>query len=620
MKDGSTIYLEDDIKVGFMAALPDGVGKITIDGQGHKILRDTFVNSNTIFTDPSLMALEDEGEEISEEHYNGSILQIGADNEVTLKDVTVDGEGNWEFDQAKLEHVKELNKDYDVNILDVSGDPLAGHPITELDGNVVSTDSLIKVAGSTLKLDGVTLENFFAGDGYDDDRHFIDFTSTEGGKLEIISDTVFQHNASRSGVCIGNTDADEIKLNGCTVMKDNYCYGGNGGLVVAMEGTQVYMDEGTQIIDNVAADTNGVFVQLHKRTDGVKDGDNKGDIFSTLHMNGGYIHNNTGLRGGSYGWGQTIYLYNGGSFIMDGGDICCNTGSGISSIYQQPSADALMLNAGHIHDNVCSLSDGDLALDIAMMNEGTVGEDFLLEQNIVVGAAAILGGYASGDELLTNNGVINGSIDVYSYFNNEGKTTTVINNKTIKGNVTLENGATVKNGEAGVIEGNVTVRGALTASAGESSFHNEGRVNGDVELAENAHLYNSGEIFGNVTVKSGGTLELNSDDPEYWDRGGTAHGDVRIYPDGIIRADVTPATVDGTIYLEHENEDDLKRMQDVLKDSGIECDNVVPVQHMHSTELDVTVIEPDDDKKCTDPSVKSIDLPNLRKGSQKGKY
>ncbi len=617
---GETIYLTDDIKVGFAAKLPDGVGDVTINGQGHTITRDSFVNPNTILTDPelgdeavmsilmdpgiSLAALEDEGEAgaIPQEHYTGAILQVGKGDTVTLQNVTIDGEGQWEIDQEKLEYEKELNKSYDIDVLE---DPRGGHPIRELLGNVVSTDSLIKVAGGALILEDVTLENFFAGDGYEDDRHFIDFTSTEDGKLEVTgAGAVFQHNASRSGVCIGNTDKNEIDLGGCTTMEDNYCYGGNGGLVVAMEGTQVYMDEGTKILNNVAADTNGVFVQLHKKTDGVKDGDNKGETYAKLHMNGGEIGHNVGLRGGSYGWGQTIYLYNGGAFEMNGGEIHDNIGAGISSIYQQPSADALRLNGGWIHGNTCSLTDEgtDWALDIALMNIGNVGEGMTVEQNFVVGAAAILGGYASGDEYLTNDGTIKGNISVYSYFNNEGRVSTVVNNHIIDGNIRLENGSMIKNAENGVITGNVTVRGSLTESAGESSFHNEGDIKGDIELAEGAHLYNSGEVYGNVTVKSGGTLELNCNE-EGTVHGGTIHGNVTVYPDGLLYAKVSPALVDGTITLEYEDEEDLARMKEVLHDCGIQCSNIVEKQHAHSEVLDKTVIEPDDDKKCTEPWV-----------------
>ena len=87
-------------------------------------------------------------------------------------------------------------------------------------------------------------------------------------------------------------------------------------------------------------------------------------------------------------------------------------------------------------------------------------------------------------------------------------------------------------------------------------------------------------------------------------RGGTIHGNVTIYPGGTIRADVTPTYVDGAIYLEYEDAADLGRMQDVLKDTGIECDTVIPVRHKHSQELDETMIEPDSDKKCTEPWVK----------------
>ncbi len=628
VKDGGTIYLEDNIEIGFAAKLPDNVGNVTIDGQGHKILRDSYVNPGTLLMDPevgkneavmsilmdpgiSLMALEKEGEsgDLPVEHYTGAILQVGEGDTVTLKNVTIDGEGQWEIDEAKLEYDKLLNQDYDINVLD---DPNGGHPIKELEGNVVSTDSLIKVNGGTLILDGVTLENFFAGDGYDDDRHFIDFMSKEGGKLEIKSNTVFQHNASRSGVCIGNTDEDDIYLSGCTTMQNNYCFGGNGGLIVAMEGTQVYMEDGTKVVNNVAADTNGVFIQLHKKTDGVKDGDNKGTTYARLHMNGGKINNNVGLRGGSYGWGQTIYLYNGGSFEMNGGEIGNNIGAGISSIYQQPSADALKLNAGWIHDNTCSLidegMDKDWALDIALMNIGDIGEDMTVEQNFLVGAAAILGGYASGDEYLTNNGVIKGNISVYSYFNNEGRTSTVVNNNIIDGNIRLENGSMIKNGVDGVITGNVTVRGALTESAGESSFHNEGKVKGNVELAENAHLYHSGEIEGDVLVKSGATFVLNCNDGDPSHGGGIVDGDVTVYPDGLMYAEVTPTLIKGTLTFEYEDEEDKERMEEVLHDSGITCENVVYKQHAHSEVLNEEVIEPDNsnknDYKCTDPWTK----------------
>ena len=666
---GETIYLKDNVEIDFEAKLPDDVGEITIDGQGHTIKRGTHVIPSlvqSISADPVLLDIlsdpdvdpepilaaleaededepapvaedEEELERVEEpesedgpepvavdtgllltaleetgegtEHYTGAILQVGEEDTVTLKDVTIDGEGQWEWNNELLEFDKELNKDYDVNVLEAPG---GGHPITVKDGNVTSTESLIKVNGGTLNLDNVVLENFFAGDGYDDDRHFIDFMSKEEGVLNVEGAT-FRKNASRSGVCIGNTDKDTINLGGSTLMQNNYCYGGNGGLVVAMEGTQVYMSEGTKIIDNVAADTNGIFIQLHKKTDGVKDGDNKGEIYAKLTMNGGYIHNNVGLRGGSYGWGQTIYLYNGGAFEMNGGDICCNMGAGISSIYQQPSADEVKLTAGHIHNNTCSLKDIDWALDIALMNLGTLGEGMIVEQNFVVGAAAILGGYASGDEYLTNNGEIHGNISVYSYFNNEGNVSTVVNNNLIDGDIRLENGSMVKNAVGGYITGNVTIRGALTESAGESSLHNEGRIDGNIELAENTHFYNSGELYGNVTVKSGATLEMNCNE-EGHTHGGTIHGDVTIYPGGLIYADVTPTLIDGTVYFEYEDEDDLELMEEVLKACGIVYSDFVAEKHEHTVGVDddgnVTgkwdeiVIEPDDDYLCTDPTTK----------------
>lgn len=604
-----------------MAKLPDNVGNVTIDGQNHKITRDTFVNPNTILMDPemgdneavmsilmnpgiSLMSLEDGagGDVVPKEHYTGAILQIGENDELTLKNVTVDGEGQWEIDEEILKKDIELNKDYDIDVLTAEG---GGHPIRELEENVVSTESLIKVSGGTLKLEGAIMKNFFAGDGYDDDRHFTDLMSTEDAEL-YVTDTTFEHNASRAGVIIGNTDKDNIYLNS-TTMTDNYCYGGNGGLVVAMEGTQVYMDESTSITKNVAADTNGVFIQLHKKDDLNKDGDNKGTIYSTLHMKGGDISHNIGLRGGSYGWGQTVYMYNGGAFIMDGGEVHDNMGAGISSIYQQPSADALQLNAGKIYNNTCSLTDEyegmAWALDIALMNEGTLGEGMEVDQNFVVGAAAILGGYVSGDEYLTNNGVINGNISVYSYFNNEGHVSSVLNNNTINGDIRLENGSSVTNGADGKIKGNIKVRGALTESAGESQFHNEGYIEGNVELAPNSHLYNSGEIKGNVTVMAGATLTMNCNNPEHMEHGGTLNGDLTLYPGGLIRADVKPTYINGDIYLECESERDHRRMLDVLDDAGIiyDIDKVHFNIHEHTEPEEPEVIEPDPKEKCIEP-------------------
>ena len=64
-------------------------------------------------------------------------------------------------------------------------------------------------------------------------------------------------------------------------------------------------------------------------------------------------------------------------------------------------------------------------------------------------------------------------------------------------------------------------RSALTATS---------RIEGNVELAEGAHLYNSGDIYGDVTVKSGATLELNCNDPTHKLHGGTIHGNVTVYP------------------------------------------------------------------------------------------
>ncbi len=237
------------------------------------------------------------------------------------------------------------------------------------------------------------------------------------------------------------------------------------------------------------------------------------------------------------------------------------------------------------------------------MNIGEVGEKMYVKQNYVVGAAAILGGYASGDEYLTNNGTIEGNISVYSYFNNEGNVSTVVNNHIIDGDIRLENGSMIKNGVDGLITGNVTIRGALTESAGESSLHNEGDIKGNIEIAEGAHLYNSGEVYGNVTVKSGGTLEMNCNE-EGHSHGGVIHGDVYLYPDGLIYADVKPTQIDGTIYLEYEEGDeaDRDRMLDVLDTCGITYANVVATPHVHSEELDETE-EDDKANKCADTVV-----------------
>lgn len=81
---------------------------------------------------------------------------------------------------------------------------------------------------------------------------------------------------------------------------------------------------------------------------------------------------------------------------------------------------------------------------------------------------------------------------------------------------------------------------------------------------------------------------------------GTIFGNVTVYPDGLLYADVSSARIEGTITFEYENEDDRRRMEEVLQDCEITYDNVVYIQHKHSCVEEV--IEPDENHKCTDPA------------------
>ncbi len=74
--------------------------------------------------------------------------------------------------------------------------------------------------------------------------------------------------------------------------------------------------------------------------------------------------------------------------------------------------------------------------------------------------------------------------------------------------------------------------------------------------------------------------------------GGTIHGNVTLYPDSLIYADVSPTIVDGTIILEYENEVDLERMKEVIKDHGIQCSNIVEKEHTHADVFDEEFLDP----------------------------
>ncbi len=586
VQDGGTIYLTDDFEMGYMAELgksADGKGKkVTIDGQGHTITRATIGGVT----------------------YTGSLFKVDKGDELTIKNVKIDAGAYWYWDNPMVDQLIQMSvygtrvsatgrswysdsyahggrkpivygkRDPNSTMLDPTKplseqdfprepyDPngyASGAALSSDIGadaaegkNITTTGNLIQVGGT------VTLENTEIGymSTYNAD------TNTYGNYAVFgVTDTDATINMNE-GTDIHNLDANsgqlvrELKENttvNMTGAKIHECHSAwqNGGLLSTAATQNVVINEGTEIYDVYAYNCNGSVIIVHG---------------GKLTMTGGRIHHIFGPGGVNNGHGVAIYLHNSSNFQMTGGKVDNNIAHDVSTIYQWSSNTQMELDGGTMSDN--------LHWDYSGNELGGVEWDYYLNGQDVFGPNMTVDGDIVIDgNTLTNHGTMTGSLAVFSEANG-----TFSNYGTVEGDVHLENGANVTNEATGVMKGNVTIEDPQEYTDPENEyFVNKGEIVGDLTVANDAKVFNSGHIDANVTVKNGGEIVL--------DGGGYIEGDVTLYPGSELRTNDNSqqGKVVGKLTIEYKDEEDRQRFEDIIRDSNIDASGGVEYKlHEHS--------------------------------------
>ena len=617
VENGGIIYLTKDISIR-VAAGALGNKQFTVDGSTH-------------YEGEGEVAVISRGE-IGGAPYTGTFLKIGENSDVVLKDVIIDAGGDWEFDTDKLDEDIKLS-------LNNTTIPADQYPVkVNESNNVNATGNLIELTNGKLTVENSEITNFYTTSG---SCHVFDFGSgLYGGEL-ILNNSRLCHNAGTNHLFAHNTGKTTIILNEGTKVSENYTSGGNGGLFYMANASVLYINEGVSITENVAMNSRGTIADAIGRVKLAEE--DRGSVekeriytesgvdyeCSYVYINGASITENIGLNGG----GQPFYNEGYAGLTLDGGGrIVDNIGSYCGAIW---SIDVVTLDIvikdGEISGNkvreggyesiFCMgtvfyegakfignvyMNDGRLILygtvDGDVWIDGNWGGLTIEESGVVYGDIHVVWGYMgqnrTGDDFFTNNGTLYGSIIVedHTYAENNGfmEGDVTVNSRSassgtpafvngadgeLQGGITIADGTSAAN--EGSIQGDITIQsnGSYT---GNNSFDNRegGVVNGNVEVGPNAVASNEGFIKGDVNVKADGEFIITGN--------AEVEGDVTIMPGGELRANNSAGNlgtphVNGKIILEYEDEEDLRRMKEILEDSGITYESIEEVKHTHTT-------------------------------------
>ncbi len=521
--------------------------------------------------------------------HTGTMFAISNNAKVTFENVHIDaGGGQWTWEGAETSKEQAIQKSFELADAD-SKEAIDSSKLISGTPTVTASDYLIKLSGGncTLTLDGGTvITGYYKTSGGN--------LINPGGENNVINfnKCEIKHNLAQSSIlAAGMGNNTHYNFNSGAVITDNFVYGtGNGGLIYLQVGSQIVMNEGAQITNNLANGSNGCIFQIYGHCDfgGAKQ-------YSKFTMKGGTISGNTALYHDGNGWGSMIYIHSEGEFEMTGGSIINNTGARVGAISERAQNDArkMVLEGGTISGNRHSPNSG--CGDMYFTTEADIGPNMTVEGDVSVDAHGHL----------TNNGTIKGNVTVYSSNDGQGYTT-FVNNGTVEGELNIQNGAKVTNSKT--IKGNVNIDNDLVSpydetpgAFGNSNFENTGEITGDMNLCPGSTVTNSGTVDGNVTVQNDADLLL--------DGGGTVKKDVTVYPGGQVRT-TDPSrqgTINGTLTFEYggnpdtedEPNEDHQRMEDIFEDSNIAAGSVTYSHHIHTQKAGSEKSETGD---CTTPA------------------
>ncbi|MBO5402358.1 MAG: hypothetical protein J6A85_04195 [Clostridia bacterium] len=317
--------------------------------------------------------------------YTGTLFNIASGANLTLKNVTIDGENAFTFydDTTTVEN----GQNWYTRFVDVGEEDKA------INANVI-------VNAGNLTLDGVEIKNVTiasdSGNGktentetggyylkYNDDLALIKSTS---GTVNINNSTI----TGNAGMVL-NADNTTTKLVDSKINGNMFC-GRNGGGFDLSGGSMTITD--TEINGNKGMARCATIIGVTTGANVVMEG------VST-------INNNEHLGVGSNTAGAMIVVREGSTFTMNGGSICNNVGGRAGAIASRfATADAnVVLNAGAITGNTASKDDWSGA-SVFLRSPATIGDGMTVDGTIVVNAAPgeleITGGTFNGGLIVTN--------------------------------------------------------------------------------------------------------------------------------------------------------------------------------------------------------------------------
>ena len=484
--------VETDEGTQYFGSLAAAVAAATGDDATVTLLNDAALSAEVEIENTVTIASTN-GSKITRTSGNtGTFFTVADGATLTLDGVTIDAGGKWSIDEEAWATDYELSHGQNTAVYGNSGWLTANHaedPINKGDGNVVTTDNLIKINGTGgLVLDGGTvIENIYADTK---NVHVIgwgDANNETANKIEIKNATI-RHFAGTGGSLIAaNGRLVDITLDDGATLTDNFNRGDNGGLFyLSSGGSKLTMKAGAKVTDNKVADCNGSFIMTYA---------NGATEPATFTMEGGEISGNIGLKGESNNYCQPVYAHRNGVFVMNGGKITNNTGCYVGAFYQridnlegEHTSAKVQLNGGEISGNHY------YGEDAGVLDESTFGQIFITDDATIGKDMTITGDVSFyGQAKATVEGTITGNVHIYA---EQQSTYKRENNEelkgTITGNVIVENGAKATN--SGTINGNVTVE----PRDEEDQHHSNGAfVNSD-----------EGTISGTVTLEPGTSIQL----------------------------------------------------------------------------------------------------------------
>ncbi|MDR1089319.1 MAG: InlB B-repeat-containing protein [Coriobacteriales bacterium] len=329
--------------------------------------------------------------------------------------------------------------------------------------------------------------------------------------LTVKSGASISNNTGGSGGGIYSEGGAEIIVESGAVISGNVARHGYGGAIYVLKYSNLTMKSGAVISGNsVSSDTESVF------GGGVSVG-----AASTLTMAAGAkITNNRSETESSYSVNQGGGVYvEGGSLIMNGGEISGNTGTG-GGVYVRGGS--LIMNGGEISGNTCNTSGGGVYLyegSSFTMKAGSILNNSTPNYGYGGGVYVRGGSSTSGSSFTMEGGTISGNRATYGGgVSVEYGSTFVMKNGAISSNlatgINSNNGAIGNGGgvSVGYMHGSSVGKSSFTMDGGEISY-NEAQGNektlggGGVYVgSESVFTLNAGKIAYNKALCGGGVL------------------------------------------------------------------------------------------------------------------